>query len=348
MDCQGEKEHNNICHVINPKNMYWKLINKPFPINTWCWYWQRGLGFGLFVFLFLFLFKPFNLNLYGTQQLLFTSAIYGAITGLVIFLGGSVFIKWIVPRLNEERWTLGKQILWNMLLMVCITLLNVYVTQLVHGITLPLWWWFTMLKWVVMLGVLPIAIAELVSYNHYLRSNLKSATQLTELVQQSHKVPVANYQPVEIKGLAPDNIYNSPQRVLENVANLETGLDLLKHTLVLTGENQGDKIEMPYNSLLAVQALDNYVNVFWEESGRLQTTLLRNTLTSITEQLNDAPCMYRSHRGWLVNTKRVTQVDGNAQGLKLSVDLLPLQVPVSRANIFEYRQLTEQQMELQG
>lgn len=328
--------------------MIWKLINKPFPINSWRCYLQRSLGFGLFVFLFLFLFKPFSLNLYSTQQLLYTAAIYGGITWFVIFTGGWVFTHWAVPRVNEEKWTLGKQILWNTLLMLCITFLNIYVTQLMHNITLPLWWWFNMLSWVVMLGVFPIAIAELIAYNVYLRQHIKSAVQISQIVQHAPKpavmVPVDLLPVSELQATNHHHISERPAFT----PDVEDSIDILKHTLVLTGENQGDKLEILYNNLLAVQALDNYVNIFWEQKGSLQTTMLRNTLTNISEQLNDAPCMYRSHRGWLVNTKRVTQVEGNAQGLRLSVDLLPQHVPVSRTNIAGYRQLTEvQQLEVQ-
>src|SRR5690606_14750254 len=93
--------------------------------------------------------------------------------------------KWIAPRFEDEKWTLGRQILWNIVLMIFIALLNVYATQLMHKVTVPLWWWWVMLKWVLMLGVLPVAGAELIAYNHYLRQNLKMASQLSFLVQQS-------------------------------------------------------------------------------------------------------------------------------------------------------------------
>ena len=108
-------------------------------------------------------------------------------------------------------------------------------------------------------------------------------------------------------------------------------------------ELKGDKLELTEHKLLAVQALDNYVNVFWEEAGHLQTTMLRNTLTNIVEQLNAVSGIYRSHRGWLVNIRRVSGVEGNAQGLRLSVDLMQQQVPVSRGNITGYRRLAEYQ-----
>ncbi|MCH5682870.1 LytTR family transcriptional regulator [Niabella sp. W65] len=83
--------------------------------------------------------------------------------------------------------------------------------------------------------------------------------------------------------------------------------------------------------------------MFWEANDQLQSTLLRNTLTNIADQVSDAAHIYRTHRSWLVNVQRVARVNGNAQGLKLSVELMDQQVPVSRSNIPGYRQLTELQ-----
>lgn len=319
--------------------MYRNIIKKPFPINTRQRYWLRAAGFGLFVFMFLFLFKPFRLDLYNTSQLLYTAAVYGFITGGVIFLGDFTFIKAIAPHINEDKWTLGKQILWNMLLMVCIAWLNVYVTQLMHNMVLPLWWHFNMLKWVIMLGVFPVVIAELLSYNHYLQQHIKSALKLSQLVQQpQHSRPL---QTVKNAGSTSNKIF--PGAGTSDALIVIEKEDEQKVTCVLTGENQADKLELSEYSLLVVQALDNYVNVFWEEAGCLKTTMLRNTLTSIVEQLNGASGIYRSHRGWLVNTRRVNRVEGNAQGLRLSVDLMQQQVPVSRGNISGYRRLIENQ-----
>lgn len=310
--------------------MHWKILSEPFPINTWKWYRLRGLGFGLFVFLFLLLFQPFSLNLFDTQKLLYVTLVYGAATGAVILCGGWIFSKWIIPRLDDEKWTLGRQIIWNLLLMIGITLLNVYATQLMHQTVLPVWWWFVMLKWVLMLGVLPVAVAELIAYNQHLRYNLKAATQLSQLVQQQTAISDGRSNRVSTSG----NLANP---------NCTRSLRDGNGSIILMGENQGEKLELLYDNLLAVQALDNYVNVFWEANDQLQNTLLRNTLTNIAEQVSDAAHMYRTHRSWLVNVQRVARVDGNAQGLKLSVELMDQQVPVSRSNIPGYRQLTELQ-----
>ncbi len=323
-------------------NMLLALINKPFPINTWNWYKHRGIGFGLFVFLFLLLFKPFYLHLYTSRQLLYNASIYGVITAGVIFSGGLAFVKLLAPQLNEEKWTLSKQVLLNIVLMLGITFFNVFITQILHNTVLPVIWYFYMLKWVLMIGTLPIVIAELISYNIYLRNNLQSASEITRMVKLPHKeqspTPFRTIQTRELVLHIPVLAGNTLTQ-----AEIEEDVDYIMPLMILTGENQADRLEITAENLLAVQALDNYVNIYWEKNNSLQTNMLRNTLTNICDQLKSYTNIYRTHRGWLVNSNRVQQVEGNAQGLKLTIDLLEQQVPVSRNNIAGYRQLMQQQ-----
>ena len=268
---------------------------------------------------------------------------YGLITGVVITCGSLFLIRVIAPFINEERWTLGKQILWNTFLMICITVGNVLVTQWMHDMVLPVSWYFTMMKWVFILGVLPIGLAELITYNHFLQKNLRSAAEMShqmELLRPNDETGTDKIVSSSHSNRKQGLVTFFPERRRDTAAlYIDTDIEDAAPTLKLTGENQGDVLEIDADSVLAVQALDNYVNVFYEQKGRLQTAMLRNTLTNIADQAATVPDLYRSHRGWLVNTKRVIRVDGNAQGLKLTVEHLPNKVPVSRSNIAGYRQV---------
>ncbi|RYY29538.1 MAG: hypothetical protein EOO04_07255 [Chitinophagaceae bacterium] len=328
--------------------MWVNIFHQPFPINTWRRYWLRGVGFGGFVFLFLLVFQPFDLNLYAPAQLLFTTGVYGLTTAVVITGGSLLLIKGIAPYINEERWTLGKQILWNTFLMICITFGNVLVTQWMHGMALPVSWYFIMMKWVFMLGILPIGIAELITYNHFLKKNLKSAAEVSDQIRHTKVSTATDFETKIIAYPKPPRKqelagYSSEKRKQAAALFIDTDLhDTLAFPppiVKLTGENQGDSLDIVASSILAVQSLDNYVNVFYESNGKLQTAMLRNTLTNIAAQLTSFSNLYRSHRGWLVNTDRVVKVDGNAQGLKLTLVYLSQQVPVSRNNIAAFRQL---------
>ncbi|MBX3239306.1 MAG: LytTR family transcriptional regulator DNA-binding domain-containing protein [Chitinophagaceae bacterium] len=304
------------------------IFRQPFPIHTWRWYRLRGFIYGVFVFLFLFLFKPFNLHLYDTTRLFYSAVLYGSITTLVILGGGYIFVKVIMERIKEENWTLGKHILYLTILMICIALANTWLTGLIYKVRLPVSWYFSMLKWVLMLGVLPVVIAELITYNRYLRQHLNNAKQLSQLIETENKTIVNTYPDDAITGsIIKPSTFTQPDGLV-----------------AISGENQSDKLVLPYSKLLAVQTLDNYVNVFWEEHGRLQTTLLRNTLTNIVGQLKNISCIYKTHRGWLVNVERVNRIEGSAQGLKLQVDLLRNQIPVSRSNISGFRKICREKV----
>ena len=318
------------------------IINQPFPIHTWRWYRLRGLAYGSFVFLFLLLFKPFYLHLYDFPRLFFTALFYGSITTVVLLGGGYFFVKVLIPRISEEKWTLGKQILYLSFLMICIAWLNGFLTAVIYNVSLPASWYLSMFKWVLMLGVIPVTITETISYNRYLHQHLHNAQQISAIVTEKKTHAVPPLPPGKTVFLQDEHVYitknETPKIIGEPVSADECDV-------VLTGENHGDRLALPGDKLLAVQALDNYVNIYWEEQDQLQTTLIRNTLSNIADQLKGIEHIYKTHRGWLVNTKRVLKVEGNAQGLKLQVELLRLQVPVSRANISGYRQVYRKNME---
>ena len=250
-------------------------------------------------------------------------------------------MKWIAPQIPEEKWTLGKQIAWNMLLMICIALLNTWITQLLHQVSLPLWWYFSMLKWVLMLGIFPVVITELLSYNHYLRRNTRNAAELSQMMQQAPSAGNTGFASRVSPGFRLLHTGDDQPEANHYAAGIKKNTGFGDHSLILTGENQGDMLRIACSNLLAVQALDNYVNVYWEQNGELQTSMLRNTLTNIASQLNEMSCVYRSHRGWMVNTKKVMRVEGNAQGLRLFVSLMSQPIPVSRTNIAGYRKMAE-------
>lgn len=308
--------------------MWLSIIHKPFPLSSWRNFWQRSVGFGLFVFLFLFLFRPFNVESFG-GRLLFASSMFGVVTAAVLLVGGWLLIYVIEPRTREERWTLGKQILYMLLLVVCIAMLNTLVSQWLAHQSMPLMAYLLMLKWVVMMGVFPVAFAELLAYNHYLRKHVNSASQLNTIIEETHQP-----QPLAEVSAAISIRISEPNYLPE-------GEETVLPTLLLIGENQNERLEITADHLLAIHSVDNYVMVYWEENGLLKSEMLRNTLTNIDKQTAHLPWIFRGHRAWMLNMRQVLHVDGNAQGYKVRLPLLDTLVPVSRNNIAAFKQLAE-------
>jgi len=98
----------------------------------------------------------------------------------------------------------------------------------------------------------------------------------------------------------------------------------------------GNKEELRLNSqqIWFVEAMQNYVVVnFRDEQQQWQQKIIRSTLTAVESQLFESS-IQRSHRSFLVNRAKIKDVEGNAQGLKLTLDGLEnRKIPVSRKYI---------------
>lgn len=86
-------------------------------------------------------------------------------------------------------------------------------------------------------------------------------------------------------------------------------------------------------SILYIEAMQNYVNVYYTADNEINKEVIRNTLTAI-EKAIASPSIVRCHRSYLVNIDKINKVEGNAQGLQLHLrDIKEKLVPVSRKYI---------------
>ncbi len=94
--------------------------------------------------------------------------------------------------------------------------------------------------------------------------------------------------------------------------------------VILKHESGGDEVDL--NMLQYAESLQNYVKLHLD-SGKPIT--LRATLKSIESQLKPFHFI-RTHRSYIVNKEKIAGVSGNAQGLKLKLKEVDMEVPVSR------------------
>jgi hypothetical protein len=91
------------------------------------------------------------------------------------------------------------------------------------------------------------------------------------------------------------------------------------------------------NILLAVEAMQNYIQIYALKNGEFVKTTERKTLTSFLNESAENTIV-KCHRSYLVNSTAVRKVTGNAQGLKLEMlhHECPV-IPVSRSFISEIK-----------
>ncbi len=274
------------------------VLSKPYPKDTTV---KRKIifasVFGAFVFLFLFIFQPFGIGLWNPQNKTIRLLGYGLITTLALLfhflLVERMFPKWFA----ETNWKVWKEIVWALWIVLIIGTCNLLYSQLQVGFSLT-WMSFISYQWITLLiGIFPVIVSTLINYNRLQSKNIKAAKELNQVIE-------SDVRPPEIK-------------------DYKTQLELI-------GEGAKESISLPSESILYIEAADNYVEIIWLEEGKIQKKLLRNTLKNLEASFAEFPQIFRCHRSFMVNSNWVVKVSGNSQGYKLHFANVETEVPVSR------------------
>lgn len=91
-----------------------------------------------------------------------------------------------------------------------------------------------------------------------------------------------------------------------------------------------EHLSLSTESFLFAKSSDNYLEVVYHDGDNLKRDVLRKTLKSASDDLEEFEHIFQVHRSYLVNLERVSRFSGNAQGLKLHFEVTDTVVPVSR------------------
>ncbi|MGI9550470.1 MAG: LytTR family transcriptional regulator DNA-binding domain-containing protein [Aurantibacter sp.] len=155
------------------------------------------------------------------------------------------------------------------------------------------YWWIINRTFI--LGGIPIAFITMIDFNRKLKSNLKEAKYIVD----NKKKPKEG----------------SKRKVWQIVTDLKS-----------------ETIEVDENNFMYAIAIGNYIDVFIIDGLLVKKTTYRITLASFERQL-DSDHLKRCHRSYLINLRKVGNISGNAQGLRLKLLNQPDIVPVSRKYI---------------
>lgn len=249
---------------------------------------------GVFIFLFLFLFKPFGFGHLSLVKLLLISLGYGLITSFVVFVFAFLLDPVVTKRKN---WTIGKNILWDIVMVSSIGIANfiffvvvflgdlklqnlgLYVKYLLFSV------WSALL-----IGAIPATITYLLYFN-------KRNREILERLSQSAEVPELWEERVDIKAGNQRNSYSFNPR-----------------------------------NIVYISSNDNYVCVVALKGDSLQKTHIRGTLKAIEKELEGNNQFIRCHKCYIVNAKFIDRVVGNAQSMRLILSVQGIGIPVSRSS----------------
>jgi DNA-binding LytR/AlgR family response regulator len=268
-----------------------RLLGQPFPLYKPARIaMAEALGSGVFVFVFLFVFQPFGLHSLPQPYKLPLTAGFGLITAAALLLGEGVLQKGFGYFLPEEKWTVGRQVLWKTFHLLLIGLSNaVYARQFPFMKSTP-----TEISGYLLItlavSVFPITGLVLARYVRLLKTHASRA---------------ASTRP-------------SPA-ILPATSN---------DCITLVAENEKDSVTVPAHALLYIQSSDNYATLLVQEGAVFRKELIRSSLSRLEEQV--PAYVQRCHRSYLVNLHHVQSVSGNAQGYRLHLSASVEPVPVGR------------------
>ncbi len=251
----------------------------------------QSLLVGLFVTFVLVVFQPFGSYNWSHPYKVLILAGYGGVAACTTFLNFYAFPRWLPAAFAEARWTVGKELLWNLLPVFLGGFLSTAYGSLVGAMPFSLRQVAYMTAVVFLVGLLPALLLVLFNYLYLLR-----------------------------KYRLPGPVAPAPAPTPGEVAP----------TLVLVADNGKDKLVLAAADLLFVEASDNYCTVFYLTGETFTKTLLRSSLSRLESQIG-LPRVLRCHRSYVVNLDHVREVTGNAQGYQLRFTPPERTVPVARA-----------------
>ncbi len=192
---------------------------------------------------------------------------------------------------EEERWTVGKHLVWSLFQIVLIALGNTLYSSFFKFIQLTPSGFLQFIFITMSIGIFPVSAITL---THYIGQLKKYGQQAFDISKQ---LPASS-------GQAGDG-------------------------LVLVAENEKDRVSIFTGELLFILSSDNYATLVLLAEGKIRKELIRSSLSRLEGQIPYS-YLSRCHRSYIVNLHQVRSVSGNAQGYRLHLDAYQQPIPVAR------------------
>lgn len=258
--------------------------------------WKVSFLIFLMSLVFNYLFEPFVVHTPEHRfDYFWISMIHSFNAFMVVFLVLGICNFYV----NEDYWTVGKEILLIAVILLIIGISQFLVRDLIYEN--PNNWSFNYLLEEVrntfLVGLLFALILVPINYLRLLKSHLNKA-----------------------------NSFNN-----QSQTNL-----LPSESINIVTRQKSDDFQLNPDDFLFAKAERNYLEIFWEFDGKVIKVLKRMTLKDLETQLESFPHFLKTHRSFLVNLHKVERVIGNAQGYQLDIKGFPNSLPVSRGMIEDF------------
>ncbi|WP_304516714.1 LytR/AlgR family response regulator transcription factor [Cecembia rubra] len=278
-----------------------EVFRQPYP------FYYTGTGF-LFVagivlimsLLFNYLFEPFVV--YRPEHkfdYFWISMVHSFNAFLVVFV--ILFIK--SRKINEDSWTVGKEIGLIGLMLLMIGVCQFLTRDLIYDNpdNWSLRYLLEEIRNTFLVGILFVIILVPINYLRLLKAHLITAQSI-------------------------------------NAQSLQVQTPESSSVISIITQQKSDDFEMDITRFLYAKADGNYLEFFLESEATASKLIKRMTLKELEQQLEPFPAFLKTHRSYLVNLQKVIHVKGNAQGYFLQLKGVNEEVPVSRGMISKFEE----------
>lgn len=272
------------------------------------YYRTRGLHkivgiYFIIIFLFLWLFKPFHVNTDEQKVSYVVICLIHAVVPSIIFYVYFILFNLLATEQKIEKWTVRNEIIHLSILFFLIGIVSFLVRDVIY--TNPdNWSWRYFVEEVMNTFLAGSLISVLLILINFYRLN-SSTKKHAELV----------------------NTHLPGNTVLDSeLISIKTNV-------------KADDFTLRVHDFLFARAEGNYLEIYCQIDGEAKKELKRMTLSQLESQLSSVLYIIKSHRAYIVNTRCILHVTGNAQGYLLSFSATTEQVPVSRSRISAFDKL---------
>ncbi len=102
-----------------------------------------------------------------------------------------------------------------------------------------------------------------------------------------------------------------------------------------------EKLELNPENIVYAESDGNYVIFHTEKDGIVHRSIIRNSISDIEKQLSGYIFLFRTHRAFIVNLRKVRMKKGNSLGYRIKLFGVDNEIPVSRNKTHLFNQLME-------
>lgn len=100
-----------------------------------------------------------------------------------------------------------------------------------------------------------------------------------------------------------------------------------------------EELEFYPGQLIYAESDGNYIVFHLNVENQVKKKVIRNSINNIEQQLASIPYIFRTHRAFIVNIKKVSSQKGNTLGYRLKLYGTDTEIPVSRQKTREFDQI---------